>query len=141
MPTGGLKSILDKVRDDISKANQPSLNFKTIPATFRDQKARTGDKIDDYLHIWINDYIKKQLQLKESLSKKILFLLKIEIIGVFLLVISSGLKWIELEQWLVALIFNIVILQTFGLVLIIVKNVFPSEDKILENLGNMRERK
>lgn len=141
MSTKGWPTTLDKARADI-RVNQSRLNLKSRSQHVRieQQEVRERDKVDEHLHIWINDYIKKQLELKKILSNRIFSLLVIEIGVVFGLVIASGSKLIELEQWLIALIFNVVIFQTFGLVYIIVKNVFPSEDKILENLADLRGR-
>lgn len=136
---GGLQTILDRAREDI-RVNQSRLNLKRQPANIEHQEARKRDKIDENLHIWINAYIEKQLELKKTLSNRIFWLLLCEIIVAFVLVIMSGFKLIQLEQWLIALIFNVVIFQTFGLVYIIVKNVFPSEDKILQNLADLRGR-
>lgn len=138
MAEGGLKSIVDKVR---KQSKQNNIGFTPKKPIQLEYKKRDSDHINESLHKWIGQSIDTQLTMKNWLSKQLYKLLVGEIIAIFVLVILSGIKFLNLQQWLIALIFNVVILQTFGLVFVIVKNVFPSEDKILEHLNNMRVEK
>jgi hypothetical protein len=71
---------------------------------------------------------KKNLRdLKKKYATWLFGLLAVEILLIFGIVIAQGFKCIEIEQWLLALIFETVIAQSFGLVLLVTKHLFPVE--------------
>jgi hypothetical protein len=46
-----------------------------------------------------------------------------------LVFIGAGLKWIEYSQWQLDLYMTGTLLEVFGIVLIITKNLFPNSEK------------
>jgi hypothetical protein len=47
----------------------------------------------------------------------------------FLIILLIGLEWIKLEEWTINIFASAVLLQSFGLVKVIVKNLFEKQVK------------
>lgn len=135
-----LKSRIAEIRAGLSKF-QTKLSSDEKPIV-NDPSERIEDKkLNEHIPGWLDKYIKQQLSKQQWLSKGLFILLVAEIFIAFAIVCFVGWKWLVLDQWLVALIFNVIILQTFGLVFVVVKNIFPNKGTILEHLKSIHNGK
>lgn len=64
------------------------------------------------------------IKLRTSYANKLYWLLSGEIIGLFLIIVLVGFEKIKLDPWVINIFSTAVIAQSFGLVRVIVKNLF-----------------
>lgn len=117
--------------ENISKLKEKVENTfsATVPATtpvnpqpIAPKRLRAGELItnDD-----INNYDKATwITLRNSYANKVFWLLALEIIALFVIIILVGAKVLVLQPWIVNIFSSAVLLQSFGLVKVIVKNLF-----------------
>jgi hypothetical protein len=116
-------TLLDKIEQLKSKVQESTVN-PVNPKPVNPKKVETGElTIED-----IDNFNKTEwIDLRTKYANKLFWLLSIEIGALFIIIIFIGLKWIHLEEWTINIFASAVLLQSFGLVKVIVKNLFEKK--------------
>lgn len=83
---------------------------------------------DPLLQQTINDKTQDRV-LKKLYGQWFIGILIGQLVVMNLVFIGAGLKWIEYSQWQLDLYMTGTLLEVFGIVLIITKNLFPNSEK------------
>ena len=122
---GYIKKLKEKIKDeysiDLNKKDDispPKLNQSELDNL---RKKAFYEKHEQDI-----ENIKEDRKLKKQYASRLYYLLIAEISLVFIVVFIDGFKWLgfEINEWLLGVIFNSIILQSFFLVRLVTESLF-----------------
>lgn len=118
-------TLLEKINHLKTKVQESTVN-PVDPQPVNPKKIEHGDLTNED----VNNFDQTEwIKLRTKYANKLFWLLSIEIGALFLIILLIGLKCIELEEWTINIFASAVLLQSFGLVKVIVKNLFEKQVK------------
>jgi len=118
-------TLSEKINHLKTKVQDSTVN-PVDPQPVNPKKIEHGDLTNED----INNFDQTEwIKLRTKYANKLFWLLSIEIGALFLIILFIGLKYIKLEEWTINIFASAVLLQSFGLVKVIVKNLFEKQAK------------
>ena len=118
-------SLQEKINQLKTKVQESTVN-PVNPKPVNSKKIEHGDLTNEDINIFDQT---EWVKLRTKYANKLFWLLSIEIGALFLIILLIGLNCIELEEWTINIFASAVLLQSFGLVKVIVKNLFEKQVK------------
>ena len=118
-------SLQEKINQLKTKVQESTVN-PVNPKPVNSKKIEHGDLTNEDINIFDQT---EWIKLRTKYANKLFWLLSIEIGALFLIILLIGLNCIELEEWTINIFASAVLLQSFGLVKVIVKNLFEKQVK------------
>ena len=113
-------TLLEKIDNLKLKVQESAIN-PVNPRPINPKKIKSGELSSDD----INNFNQAEwIDLRTKYANKLFWLLSVEIGALFIIIFSIGLELIKLEEWTINIFASAVLLQSFGLVKVIVKNLF-----------------
>ena len=118
-------SLQEKINQLKTKVQESTVN-PVNPKPVNSKKIEHGDLTNEDINIFDQT---EWIKLRTKYANKLFWLLSIEIGALFLIILLIGLERIKLEEWTINIFASAVLLQSFGLVKVIVKNLFEKQVK------------